>query len=320
MTTTGVLTLNGSGANGAGALTNASSTAATYVGSITLASASAIGSDTGALILSGVVSDTNDYGLAFVGSKDITLANASNALSTIASGNGMGALSVVNAGALKIGSVTIGGTTYSGLDSTDRISVETLTGDLTISQNVITTSVSASPAAPALLLAAGASEGVDNTSGNIVLVGAPNLSVGANGVADFYSGSLEESLGLSSYIATKASNSTVFGYTRSYQPTSLGYNIVYRSQRSTPPDPTNSGDDSTISSLSNDSTSTGTLTPTDPLTPPVIVIPKQKVANPADDECTLISTLESLPSPRKTSYLRAKSNLSCRVIMGTDVL
>jgi autotransporter-associated beta strand protein len=320
MTTTGVLTLNGSGVNGAGALTNASSTAATYSGNITLASASAIGSDTGALILSGVVSDTNDYGLAFVGSKDITLANASNALSTIASGSGMGALSVVNAGALKIGSVTIDATTYSGLDSTDRISVETLTGDLTISQNVNTTSVSASPAAPALLLAAGASEDVDNASGNIVLVGAPNLSVGANGIADFYSGSLEESLGLSSYSATKASNSTVFGYTRSYQPTSLGYNIVYRSQRSTPPEPTNSGGDSTSSSLPNETTSTGTLTPTDPLIPSDVVIAKQSVANPADEECTLINTLESLPSPGRASSLRAKSNLSCRVIMGTDAL
>ena len=124
----------------------------------------------------------------------------------------------------------------------------------------------------------------------------------------------------SAILATKSSNSTVFGYTRSYQPTSLGYNIVYRSQRSTPSDPTNPGGDSTSSSLSNETTSTGTLTPTDPLIPPVVVIPKQKVANPADDECTLINTFESLPSPGKASYLPAKSNLSCRATTSTDVL
>ena len=257
----------------------------------------------------------------FIGSKDITLVNTSNALSTIASGSALGALSVVNAGALKIGSVTIGGTTYNGLDSTDRISVETLTGDLTISQNVTTTSVSASPAAPALLLAAGASEGVDNTSGNIVLVGAPNFSVGANGIADFYSGSLEESLGLSSYIATKSSNSTVFGYTRSYQPNSIGYNVIYRNQTSTYSDPVSSSSDSIISSSSNETT-TPTTTPTTPSVTPIplpIVIVKY-VANTLNEECALINTLESLPSSSQGSIVRAKSKLTCRLITNADSL
>ena len=81
----------------------------------------------------------------------------------------------------------------------------------------------------------------------------------------------------SAILATKFSNSTVFGYTRSYQPTSLGYNIVYRSQRSTPSDPTNPGGDSTSSSLSNETTSTGTLTPTDPLIPPFVGYPAKNL-------------------------------------------
>jgi autotransporter-associated beta strand protein len=321
LTTTGVLTINGTGASGLGVLTNSSSTTATHTGNIMLASASSIGSDTGALILNGTVSDTNDFGLVFVGTKAITLTNVSNALSTIASGSELGALSVVNAGALKIGSVTISGTTYNGLDSTDRISVETLTGDLTISQNVNTTSVAASPASPALLLAAGASEGVGNTSGNIVLIGSPNLTVGANGIADFYSGSSEESLGLSSYVATRASQSTVFGYTRSYQPNLIGYNVIYRNRTPTHSDSTAVASDSVISSSFYEATAM--QRPAAVLIPTLIALVKQRVINqrlenPKDEECTLINTLETLPSARKGSNFRANS--TCRFMMSTDLL
>jgi hypothetical protein len=315
MITTNALTLNGSGLSDGGALINSSGTAANYLGSVTLASASSIGSTTGALTLTGVVNDAGNFGLVFVGSHAITLVNASNALSTIASGNALGALSVINAGALTIDSVTIGSTTYSGLDSTDRISVETLTGDLTISQNVNTASASTSPASPALLLAAGASEGVGNTSGNIVLIGTPNFSVGTNGIADFYSGAVAESTGLSSYVATKPLNSTVFAYTRSYQPSSLGYNVIYRSQAPSRPESIVSVSDTLPSA------ETGTVTVTNPSVvsvPLLIAIATQGATTPTNEECTLINTLESLQYSTQVPTVRAKPDFRCRVVMSNQ--
>ena len=226
----GVLTLNGAGLNGAGALTNSGLTESTYSNDIVLGSTTAIGSSTAGIRLTGTVSDTDGFGLAFVGTQSITLNNTTNALSLIASGSSLGALSVINAEALEIGSITLAGTTYNGLSSTDRISIKTLTGSLFISQSVSTSSSSAVASAPALLLAAGSNTLPSNTTDNIVLSDSPIFSVGNGGVADFYSGASAGSLGLDASVATKTPNSTVYGYTISYQPSAPGYNIVYRTQ------------------------------------------------------------------------------------------
>jgi hypothetical protein len=226
----GVLTLNGAGLNGAGALTNSSLTETTYSSNIVLGSTTAIGSSTAGIRLNGMVSDTDSFGLALVGTQAITLNNTNNALSVIASGSSLGALSVINAGTLQIGSITLAGTTYNGLSSTDRISIKTLTGSLFISQSVSTSSSSTLASAPALLLAAGSTTLPSNTTDNIILSGSPTFSVGSGGIADFYSGASTGSLGLDTSVATKTPSSTVYGYTISYQPSTPGYNIVYRTQ------------------------------------------------------------------------------------------
>ena len=166
-------------------------------------------------------------GLVLRGAASFTLANASNAVSTLTSGSSIGALSFVNSTNLTIGSVDFGGVTYSGLNSTGTISVKT-TRDLTISQNVATTSTSHTASAPALLLAAGSSGNSGDVTYNIILSGSPAFSMGPGGIADFYSGGDSESTGLNAYIGGKSSKTFTYNATMASQPTAAGYNVIYR--------------------------------------------------------------------------------------------
>ncbi|WP_233200892.1 S-layer family protein [Limnohabitans sp. G3-2] len=132
---------------------------------------------------------SNGYGLVFLGTGTKNLSNVNNTLSTIASGSGLGALNVVNNQALTIGQVAIAGNTYRGIDSTGTIAVSTRTGDLTVSQNVSTTSTSNNGNAPAINLRAGTLSAAGMvTGGDLVLSGSPSFSMGANALAVFYSG------------------------------------------------------------------------------------------------------------------------------------
>ncbi|WP_216230360.1 autotransporter-associated beta strand repeat-containing protein, partial [Polynucleobacter sp. MWH-Jannik1A5] len=224
---TNALTLNGAGVSSAGSLTNSSGTAGTYAGAITLGSAAAFGSTSEAITVSGVISDASDYGLAIIGNKAVTLSSTSNTLKTIATGSAVGALTIVNTGDLAISSVTVGGTTYTGLNSTGTISVKT-TGDLTISQNVSTTSTSAVASAPALLLAAGYDQAAGTVTKNIKLSGSPTFTVGSGGIVDFYSGDSSGSTGLTAYVDAQSPKSYTYSATLSTQPTAAGYNVIYR--------------------------------------------------------------------------------------------
>jgi len=97
---------------------------------------------------------------------------------TLATGSSIASLNLTNAVALDIGQVT----TYSGISSTGAVRVATVSGDLTVSQNIITSNTTSS----AVLLNAGwsanagAAVGAD-TGGNIVLSGSPAITTGANG-------------------------------------------------------------------------------------------------------------------------------------------
>ncbi len=226
MTNTNALTINGTGITNTGALTNSSATNSTYAGSVSLASATSIGSTAGAITISGAISDTNNYGLALIGNKSITLSNTGNTLSTIASGSSMGAITVVNNANLTIGSVTAG-STYTGLDSTGIISVKT-TRDLTISQNVATTSTSATASAPALLLAAGSASAIGSVTYNIIFSGSPTFTIGTGGIADFYSGGMDESTGLHAYITAKTTKTITYESTLDTEPSAAGFNVIYR--------------------------------------------------------------------------------------------
>jgi hypothetical protein len=232
LTNTNALTLNGMGISTSGALTNSSATTGVYAGSITLGSTSAIGGTGGTISVTGAVSDSaNDYGLVFIGNKAISLSSTSNALRTIASGSSIGALTIVNTGDLEIGSITAGGTTYNGINAGDAINIRT-TGDLTISKNIVTTSTSKSASAPALLLSAGSDEAAGSITKNILLVNSPTFTVGAGGGANFYTGGLTESADIKTYVEAQTTKSAAYYSTLSTQPTTAGYNIIFRG---TPP-------------------------------------------------------------------------------------
>ena len=144
----------------------------------------------------------------------------------------MGALTIVNTGDLTIGTVVAGATTYNGINSTGNINIRT-TGDLTISKNIVTTSTSKSASAPALLLSAGSGEAAGSTIKNILLVNSPTFTVGAGGAANFYTGGLTESADLKAYAEAQTNNNTATYYsTLTAQPTTAGYNVIYRG---TPP-------------------------------------------------------------------------------------
>ena len=324
MEAAGVLTLNGAGLNGAGALTNSGLTESTYSNNIVLGSTTAIGSSTAGIRLNGMVSDTDGFGLALLGTQAITLNNTTNALSLIASGSSLGALNVINAGALQIGSITLAGTTYNGLSSTDRISIKTLTGSLFISQSVSTSSSSAVASAPALLLAAGSNTLPSNTTDNIILSGVPTFSVGSGGIADFYSGAATGSLGLDASVATKTPNSTAYGYTISYQPRTPGYNIVYRTQSN------NTSDSSTTDlDITTSQNGTSSMAPTpqywDSLSAnngavnPTSGIEKKSSkatsdAAPFRSACVLQTQVLNPDEMLKSIFVAVDHNLSCRIV------
>jgi hypothetical protein len=229
LTNTNALTLNGMGISTSGALTNSNSTTGVYAGSITLGSVSTIGGTGGAISVTGAISDiANDYGLILVGNKAINLSSSSNLLRIISSTSSIGALTIVNSGDLTIGSIASGGSRYDGINSSGAINIRT-TGKLTISKSIETTSTSKSASAPALLLASGSGDAAGTTTNNIELLNSPTFTVGAGGAANFYTGGLTESADIKTYVESKTNNNTAaYNSTLTTQPTTAGYNIIFR--------------------------------------------------------------------------------------------
>jgi filamentous hemagglutinin family protein len=128
------------------------------------------------------------YGNSGVGT--FTLNHASNNIGTIAA-SGVGNLSYWDSNALTIGTV---GTT-NGIVATGTVDIQTLTGDLTVAQNVSTTNTTSS----AFLLNAGKSAAAGTASGgNLLISGTPTLSVGTGGRISLMTGSVTGSTGLTS--------------------------------------------------------------------------------------------------------------------------
>jgi len=119
-----------------------------------------------------------------------TLNSSANNVSTFVADTGT--ITFQNTGALTIGSVN-----PTGITATGPISISTLNGNLTGSQNISTTDTSAS----ALILNAGLSSAAGTVSGgDIVISGSPTISVGAGGRAILYSGSVAGTMSLASSI------------------------------------------------------------------------------------------------------------------------
>ena len=199
------LSLAGGGAVGA-LLNSDTAQSATVSGSLTLAAASSMGGAGGLVVGSAI--NAAGYGLALVGSGAYTLSNAANALHTIASySTGIGSLALSNNGALSLGAVTLGASTYSGLASVGAVSLS-VNGTLTMAEALSVTGGSANDVlikanafgtwgGSALVSSAGAltvqpfsagiSMGLGNGTGALAMA-AGLFNGGANGFATGFSG------------------------------------------------------------------------------------------------------------------------------------
>ena len=121
----------------------------------------------------------------------ITLDNPNNNIGVIA-GSNLDGLSYLDSDDLEIGTVNPSGITASG-----EISVSTMLGNLTVSNNVTSGSSSNS----AIILNAGKSKSAgEKVGGDIILSGSPVISSGSDGRITFYSGQVNESTGLTNNI------------------------------------------------------------------------------------------------------------------------
>ncbi|ULX57831.1 autotransporter-associated beta strand repeat-containing protein [Ectothiorhodosinus mongolicus] len=211
-----------------------------YGGDIAIDAALNAASSTINLHASGNVTQTaalNAAGLGLHGTGNFTLNNTANSVSVLAGGDNntaLGGVSFVNTGELTIGSVNPTGITASG-----DVFVATVTGDLTVSQDISTDSDSPS----AIVLAAGTSASAGGAGtpadGNVRITGSPTLTAGTGGTIALYSGDVDGSTGLTSLVGAGTGN---FRYNTSINSSgivSAGYtatldtnvvNAIYRQQ------------------------------------------------------------------------------------------
>jgi hypothetical protein len=152
------------------------------------------------LLSSGAVTQTAAIvanGLALHGTGTFTLTNASNNVVTLAGGSSaskLGSLTFVDSDSLTIGTVGVSGLTASG-----DILVETLSGDLTVTQSITTTSTTAT----AIRLNAGKSAAIGSvTGGNVLITGPPTLTTGSGGRITLYTGSVSGSTGVTDFVGS----------------------------------------------------------------------------------------------------------------------
>ena len=172
-----------------------------YGGDISISNTITATNSTISLHGTGSVSQTaaiNTSSLALYGGADFTLTNSSNQIATLAGGessNKLGNVSIVDsAGGLEIGSVN-----PTGIYSTGEVDIRTLSGNLTISEDVITTSTSSD----AIVIMADSDESAGTVGdGNIIISGTPTLTVGSGGSVKMYSGSDTSSTGLTDLVSS----------------------------------------------------------------------------------------------------------------------
>ncbi len=203
-------------------------------GAITIGGALTATNNTINLYASGAVTQTaallaNNLGLHNTGT--FTLNNTSNNVVTLAGGESisrLGALSFTDvSGGLTIG--TVG--TKSGIYSSGTLLIETLTGDLTIAQNISTTNTTSN----AILLNAGKSAAIGAiTGGDIKISGTPVITRGTGGIASLFSGSEDQSTGLNQLIGNPENIRNVADETTTtFVPVLLANNTygIYRTAR-----------------------------------------------------------------------------------------
>jgi hypothetical protein len=169
-----------------------------------------------------------------------TLNNVGNAFTTLTAGltgTPIGSLDYIDANALTIGSVTSQSVTYSGITSTGTVSVATQLGNLTVSNNIATTSTNATSA---VILNAGRNASVvssapavgADTAGELLVGNGVTITTGTGGRATLYTGQVVNA----NLLALAGSASSRFRYgsdeTTSRFTTALGsgLHVVYREQ------------------------------------------------------------------------------------------
>ncbi|PHQ32232.1 YDG domain-containing protein [Rhodopirellula bahusiensis] len=170
--------------------------------------------------------------LALQGTGNFTLSNASNSVGTLAGGESgtlLGNVDFVNAGTFTVGVVG----SQTGITANGTLNLATQSGDLTIAEDITTTNATDS----AIRLNAGRATAAGTaTGGNLVLNNSPSISVGTDGRATLYTGSIDDSLGLTDLLT---SGSGRFRYNSDESATNytlaLGTGLfgVYREQPST---------------------------------------------------------------------------------------
>ncbi|WP_230256355.1 YDG domain-containing protein [Rhodopirellula halodulae] len=170
---------------------------------------------------SGVIS-TNE--LLLTGAGNFSLNSGSNA-STVLAASGIHDLSYVDSNTLEIGTVDANGITASG-----EVVIATRSGDLTISQNLLTTDGTSL----AIILNAGLDADAGTaTGGNLIFSGSPTVNAGAGGRVSLYSGSIADSSGMTALIGSGTDN---FRYnsdetaTNFTTPLGTGVHGIYRDQ------------------------------------------------------------------------------------------
>jgi filamentous hemagglutinin family protein len=157
---------------------------------------------------------------------NVTLNHASNNIGTLAA-TGVGSLSYRDSNALILGTVAA----TAGISASSTVDVQTLTGNLTVSQNVSTSDTSSS----AILLNAGSSTAAGSATGGDLLISGGAISTGTGGTARLMTGSVSGSTGLTALIGSGSgrfryhSDETTTNYTTVL---SSGLNGIYRERPS----------------------------------------------------------------------------------------
>jgi len=166
--------------------------------------------------------------LALNGTGTFTLNNTGNNIATIAggtSGTRLGSLSFTDAsGGLTIG--TVG--SNNGVFASGTVLVETLVGNLTLSQSISTTNTTST--AVTLNAEKNAAIGI-STGGNIIVSGSPTITTGSNGIVRLFSGFEAYSPGLTALAGGQANvRNNADETTTTYSPALAGNNTyaIYR--------------------------------------------------------------------------------------------
>jgi predicted HAD superfamily phosphohydrolase len=164
--------------------------------------------------------------LALNGTGTFTLQNAANNVGTIAGGDEttrLGNVAYRDADALEIGSVN-----PDGIFSTGTVLIETENGDITLSQNINTTSTSTD----AIIVNAGRASPAGTLSGGNIIVSspAPTLTYGSGGIAKLFSGDESASTGLTALAGGSANTRAGFDENSTITPSLAADNAyaIYR--------------------------------------------------------------------------------------------